>query len=126
MRTLTIEAVSLSSARSFYRALREFDVELEEHDRTYLVRVRFQRDSDIVLVLQALAQNVAARSVESRSSVGIAAREAPAEALAARDMAPGVTASAGEHVERSRIPDEVVDDRAGPDSRDMEDRRRRG
>ena len=80
-----------------------------------------------MLVLQALAQDVAARSVEGRSSVGIAAGEARAEGLAARDMATtGVTASAVEHVGRSRIPDEVVADRAGPDSRDMEDRLRRG
>jgi hypothetical protein len=61
VRTLTIEAASLQSARGFYRALGEFGVELEEIDGAYFVRVRIQRDQDIVSLLRVLERHIETR-----------------------------------------------------------------
>ena len=54
VRMLTIEAVSLASARGFHDALVGFHVELEQSDATYTVRVKVGSDRDIIRVLKAL------------------------------------------------------------------------
>lgn len=110
MRTLTIEAASLSSALGFCRALREFPVVLEERDGIHFVCVAFQRDSDIPLVLQALAENVKTRSLDARHLAVVVDRGA------AEDMAEAVMASAMEQVERSRESSKVDDDGEWPES----------
>jgi hypothetical protein len=57
VRSLTIEAASLASARGFYAALAGFNVELELADDRYLVRVAIRTDADVVRVLRALEQH---------------------------------------------------------------------
>jgi hypothetical protein len=57
VRSLTIEAASLASARGFYTALAGFNVELEVADDRYLVRVAIRNDADVVRVLRALEQH---------------------------------------------------------------------
>jgi hypothetical protein len=57
VRSLTIEAASLASARGFYAALTGFNVELELTDDRYVVRVAIRTDTDVVRVLRALEQH---------------------------------------------------------------------
>ena len=66
MRTLSIEATSLASARGFYAALSEFGPEILDEQGNYTVSVRFQTDRDIIRVLRALELHV-----ETRGSVAV-------------------------------------------------------
>jgi hypothetical protein len=62
MRTLTIEASSLQSARGFHAALARFHAELEQNNHgVYFVKVKLGGDQDILRVLQALEAHVAER-----------------------------------------------------------------
>ena len=62
MRRLTIEASSLASARGFYAALGDFEVELESTpDQRYIVTVGIRNDADVVRILRALEEHAESR-----------------------------------------------------------------
>jgi hypothetical protein len=61
VRTLTIEAASLQTARGFYRALGDFGVELEEIDGSYILRIHIQRDHEIIQLLRVLERHIEMR-----------------------------------------------------------------
>jgi hypothetical protein len=67
VRTLTIEATSLASARGFYEALASLGAELvDDVNGTYEVRIPLDgKDSTIVTVLQLLEEHVATRGGSS-------------------------------------------------------------
>lgn len=67
MRTLTIEAASLRSARDSHAALSRFRPHLEESPTgVYTVSVSFHEDRDILRVLRALETYVAERDEHLR------------------------------------------------------------
>jgi hypothetical protein len=62
VRRLTIEAASLASARGFYAALGDFNVELElTPDHRYVVTVGIRTDTDVVRILRALEEHAESR-----------------------------------------------------------------
>jgi len=69
MQTLTIEAVSLESARGFYEALQGFEIELREgQDQSYHVTITLGRgDTSTVEALNALERYVATRGEDGNS-----------------------------------------------------------
>jgi hypothetical protein len=63
MQTLTIEALSLESARGLYEALKGFDPELIETENVYRVRLALGRgDQATVEALNAIERHVMHRS----------------------------------------------------------------
>ena len=65
MRSLTIEAVSLASARGFHSALAGFPVVLEQDGHSYTVRVKLRSDRDIVNVLRAIEAHMLERGTST-------------------------------------------------------------
>jgi hypothetical protein len=65
VRSLTIEAVSLASARGFQRALLGFPVEFQLDGHTYTVRVMLRNDSDVINVLRAIEAHMLERDTST-------------------------------------------------------------
>lgn len=62
MRTITIEAASLKSARGFSAALREFETTLDVVNERVLLSVKIHGDREIIAVLHALERHINERS----------------------------------------------------------------
>jgi hypothetical protein len=70
MRTLTIEAASLVSARGFYDALSGLGCELERDESgNFQVRVPIDGDRRLATVLDALQRHTSGRSPEGEASL---------------------------------------------------------
>lgn len=62
MRTITIEAASLKSARGFASALTEFETTLDVINERVLLSVKIHGDREIIAILHALERHINQRS----------------------------------------------------------------
>lgn len=70
MRTITIEAASLRSARGFASALTEFETTLDVINERVLLSVKIHGDQEIIAVLHALERHINQRSESTLLELG--------------------------------------------------------